>query len=166
MNEEDWERVRTTRAPRATSFATAFGGSGEDEGIVDILRDTADSMGSLVAEHVKLAKLELVTDARRLAHRAALLLLAIPILVLGYGMLWLGGAMALGRIIGTAEALLLVGGLHVVAGAATLLVASRRRQASGAHVLAETATEVGRTLATIRSPAKSPANLSTTGAAI
>src|SRR4051812_9549279 len=113
MNEEEWERVRTTRLPRARSFGTSLAAGGDDEGIVDILRDTADSLGSLISEHVKLAKLEIVTDARKVARRAALLLLAVPFLVLGYGMLWLGAAVALGRVVGTPQALLMVGGLHV-----------------------------------------------------
>lgn len=125
---------------------------GERDGVVDLLRETADGLGRLIAEHVSLAKLELLADVRRVGRRLRLILLAVPFLVLGYGMLWLAAAVALGRVIGLARALLVVGALHMVVGVAALAVGLTKRRRRP-PLMGETASEVSRTLATIKAQA-------------
>src|SRR5262245_11729395 len=133
------DRVGTTRAER--------------DSVVDLLRETADGLGRLIGEHVSLAKLELVADVRRIGRSLRLVALAVPFLVLGYGMLWLAAAVALGRLTGLPQALLIVGGLHVLAGAVALAVALGRRRRRPSRMMGTTTMEVGRTLATIRAQA-------------
>jgi hypothetical protein len=130
----------------------------EPDGIVDLLRETVDGLGRLIAEHVNLAKLELATDVRRFVRRAAPGLAVMPMLVLGYAFLWLGAALALGRKIGTAEALAAVGGLHLLVGVVgAAAVARRLRQRP--PMMDDTAAQVSRTIATLAatSPSSSAA---------
>jgi hypothetical protein len=148
---EDESTVQRRRQPEAT----------EPDGIVDLLRETVDGLGHLIAEHVNLARLELVTDVRRFGQRMALALIVFPVLVLGYGFLWLGAAVALGRVLGVAEALAVVGGLHLVFGGVGAAVLARRLR-HRPPMMDDTAAEVGRTIAALA--ATSPAR-TTNGAA-
>jgi len=86
------------------------------DGIVSRLKETADGLGQLVADHVKLARIELVAEARSYGQGLAVLAVAAILLVLGYGFAWTAAALALARLVGAPLAFVIVAAPHLVAG--------------------------------------------------
>jgi uncharacterized membrane protein YqjE len=86
------------------------------DGIVSRLKETADGLGQLVADHVKLARIELVAEARSYGQGLAVLAVAVILLVLGYGFAWLAAALALSRVVGAPLAFIIVAAPHLIAG--------------------------------------------------
>jgi len=102
----------------------AFGRDGKSE-IAERLRETAEDLMELVAAQVKLARLELVGDARALGTRLVRVAIFLPVAVLGYGFAAAGGAYALGTRIGFGWSFALVGVVHAVVGGFGLAHAAR-----------------------------------------
>jgi hypothetical protein len=126
-----------------------FGERTRDGGdsIVTLIKETADGFGRLIADHIRLARLEIVADIRTHGRDVAVVALIVPFLFLGYGLACLGLALVLGRWIGLPAALFVVGGVHLVAGAAGLaLVLGKLRKA---ELLAGTSHEVGESVAAL-----------------
>src|SRR6185503_2179061 len=48
-----------------------YKGKEESDGIIALVKETADGFGHLIAEHVKLARLELVADAKASGRKIA-----------------------------------------------------------------------------------------------
>src|SRR5262249_49856679 len=119
----------------------------EGDSFITLVRETADGLGRLVAEHIRLAKVEVAADAKDYGRRVALLAGAGAIVAVGYLFAWIAIALALGRLIGSPLGFLLVGGLHVVAGLIVLSVISRRLKS--ARVMDQTVSEVGRTVSAL-----------------
>jgi uncharacterized membrane protein YqjE len=125
----------------------------EGDGIIALVRETVDGIGHLVAEHVKLARLELVAEAKDGGRRLALIALIVPIVFIGYALVCIGLSLLLARWLGSSNAFFLVGGVHVVlGGVAVTMAAARLRRA---QPLRETVQEVGRSvevIATVGAP--------------
>ncbi len=96
------------------------------ESILALIKETADGFGHLLADHIKLARLELVADVKNYGRQVALIALIVPILLIGYAIVCLGLAALLAPLIGHAGGLLVVGGAHVVVGAVAIMVAVGR----------------------------------------
>jgi hypothetical protein len=119
----------------------------EHEGIIELVKETADGFGHLLAEHVKLARLELVADIKTHARQVAVIALIVPLLFIGYALVCVGVAIFLSQWLGRSAAFFLVGGLQIVLGGlAIAIVAGRLRRAK---LLNETASEVNRSVATL-----------------
>jgi hypothetical protein len=126
----------------------------DGDGIIALVKETADGLGHLIADHVKLARLELVADVKTHGRHVALLALIVPFVFLGYGIAGLGLAMVLAKWIGLPGALFLVGGVHLVGGGiAALMALARLRKARLMH---ETASEASRSVATLSSATTLP----------
>ena len=119
---------------------------GENEGIIALVKETADGFGHLIADHIKLARLELVSDVKSYGRQVALIACIVPFLFIGYGVLCLGLASLLAPWLGQAGALFLVGGAHVAIGALAIAVAVGRLRR--VQPMRDSAHEVGRSLAT------------------
>ena len=118
-----------------------YKGKEESDGIIALVKETADGFGHLIAEHVKLARLELVADAKVTGRKVAVIALILPILFIGYALACVGLATLLAPSLGTAGAFFLVGGGQVFLGAVAIAIAaSRLRQV---QPLRETVHEVG-----------------------
>jgi hypothetical protein len=120
---------------------------GENEGIIALVKETADGFGHLIADHIKLARLELVSDVKAYGRQVALIACITPFLLIGYGVLCLGLASLLARWLGQAGALFLVGGAHIAIGALAIGVAAGRLRR--VQPMRDSAHEVGRSLATL-----------------
>ncbi|MBI3722497.1 hypothetical protein HY251_00860 [bacterium] len=120
-------------------------GSQEDQdGLAELAEATLDGLGHLMAEHVRLSKLELEAQLERLWRRAVLCLAVVFLIALGYALACLGLCLVLSPWTGLAGALLALGGAHITCGAIGLqLVLATMKPALGA----ETAGEVQRSLA-------------------
>jgi putative superfamily III holin-X len=125
-----------------------------NEGIATMLKGTADAMGHLLAGHLKLARLELVEDAKALGPPAAVVAVAALLAVIGYGLVVLGLAAILRPLLGTPGALFLLGGVHLaVGGAAAWLAVGRMKRVK---VLDESTHEASGSMATLGTAAGEP----------
>lgn len=70
----------------------------EREGIVGLIRETVDGLRDLIADHIKLARLELVADAKTYGRSVAVLVVAGLVLAIGYIFGLVAAALGLARI--------------------------------------------------------------------
>src|SRR6476469_3426979 len=84
--------------------------------VAELVGRIADGLGRLVTDHVTLARLELVEDAKGWGQELARVLAMIPFVIVGYGFLCSALAFALGHVIGLGWALLAVGLANALAG--------------------------------------------------
>lgn len=120
------------------------GASGRVEGVVALVRETADALGRLTVEHLRLARLEMRSDLREMGRQAARLAVMTALAIVGYGLAMAGLALVLGDNPGTGVPLLIIGGAHVVtAGAAIAFAVVRLRRV---RLMNATAEEMSQTL--------------------
>lgn len=120
----------------------------EGEGLIGLVRDTADGLGRLIADHIKLARVEMAADAKAYSRRVGLVALAGGVLLIGYLFACIAGALALGRVIGGPLAFLAFGSAHLVLGLIVLWAVVRRL--GQPSVLDDTMSQVGRSVATLK----------------
>ena len=114
----------------------------------------ADGLGKLVTEHLELAKVELVDDARELGLLVARLAVVVPFLLVGYSLLCAGIALVLTTWIPLYAALLILAVLNLVGGGVGLYTVVRKVQKK--NVMDETLQELNRSVQTLM---PSPASL-------
>lgn len=120
------------------------------EGVVGLLKETADGLGQLVADHIKLARLELTADARSYGQGVATVLIASAVLVLGYAFAWLAVALALARLWGAPLAFAAVAALHLLAGIIAVSIAVKRMKKT--RLMRESANAASRTVDALTRP--------------
>ena len=125
-----------------------------NEGIATLLRGTADAMGQLLAGHLKLARLELVEDAKAMGRPAILVAICAMLAAVGYGLVMLGLAAALRPLTGWPLAFSLLGGLHLMAGALGAWLALSRLKA--VKVLDESAQKASDSMVTLGTATAEP----------
>lgn len=72
----------------------------EREGIVGLIRETVDGLRDLIADHIKLARIELVADAKTYGRGIAVLAVAGLVLAIGYIFGLIAAALCLARLWG------------------------------------------------------------------
>jgi hypothetical protein len=130
----------TTRATEADDAA----------GLVRLLKETADSLGVLIGDHVRLARIELQTDLRIYAGALGVTLFAALLLLTGYLFAWQAAASLMARHWGAPLALGLCAAFHLTAGAVGLAAVSRRLRRT--KVLRETVVEARRSVRALAHP--------------
>ena len=108
--------------------------------VVAQLKELLDSLSRLVAQHFRLARLELKEDARYIGVRVALIAALAPLILVGYGFLCMALALTLQRIWPPDLAFLAVGLFNLVLGGAG--IAGVARQLRGHRVLDATVSEL------------------------
>lgn len=126
----------------------------ESEGFIALVRETADGLGRLFADHLKLARVEMVADAKAYSRRVGSMAVAVAVMVVGYLFGCLAGALALARIIGAPLAFLVIGSAHLVLGLIGLWLLARKLRKP--VVLDDTVSQVGRSVATLRAQVTGP----------
>jgi uncharacterized membrane protein YqjE len=121
--------------------------NGERHRLAPLVKETADNLGRLVADHIKLARVELVADSRELGRKMALLLTAASFLALGYALACVALALAVAPFIGAPWAFLGVAGVHLIGGGIALAVV--RRSAATTRPLHESLRELDRSAAAL-----------------
>lgn len=105
-----------------------------------LLREAADNFTQLLAEHVKLARLEFAVDMRSMARRTFFMGICLAFVCVGYVLAMLGVA-ALTAGLGIAgRSLMVIGLMHVVGGVSGALLGSMHKQKK--HFLELTAQEL------------------------
>jgi uncharacterized membrane protein YqjE len=92
------------------------------------LKELLESLSALVAQHLRLARLELREDVRFVGLRVGLMAALAPLILVGYGFLCLALAMALQRLLPADLAYLAVGLLNLVIGVAGIALVARQLQ--------------------------------------
>jgi hypothetical protein len=116
-------------------------------GVIERVRDVADGLGALVGQHLKLARLELISDLRAMGRRARVIVVLVGLVVVGYALAMGGLAFLIGGNTAVGVPLLAIGGGHVVLCGAGIVLASRRRET---HLMDATVEQVGQSLNTLR----------------
>jgi uncharacterized membrane protein YqjE len=111
---------------------------GDEPALPSLVKNVMDGLGTLVAGHVKLARAELESSAKRYGRHLGVLALAGALALLGYALVCVAGAFALATVIGTPLAFLAVGGAHVLgAGIAVAVLLRRPVRSPLGHTMAE-----------------------------
>jgi hypothetical protein len=124
-----------------------YKGKEESDGIIALIKETADGFGRLIAEHIKLARLELVADVKSQGRKIVIVALIVPVVFIGYALACVGLATLLAPALGTPGAFFLVGGPHLLLGVGGIAIAVGRLRS--AQPLRETAHEVSRSVEAI-----------------
>jgi hypothetical protein len=132
-------------------------GDEDQTGIIGLVKETAEGLGKLLGDHVRLARIELVADIKSYARGLILLLSAVVILMVGYTFAWIAIGLVLTRAIGGPLAFAAIAGVHLIAGAIAAVVAARRARAT--HPLQETALAVERSVQALKHPVLPPPSI-------
>src|SRR5579863_6856928 len=116
----------------------------QGDSLTVLVKETVDGLGHLVAEHVRLSKLELLENFQVMIRQAVRVAVVIGFAFVGYVFVWAGVVAFLEPALGFANAAFLVGGLHLVGGAIGLLLALAKLART--RVLDGTAVEVHKTV--------------------
>jgi hypothetical protein len=119
----------------------------DGDGIISLVRETADGLGRLMGDHIKLARLELVSDLKAYVQKAGLLTVMAVFLALGYALACVGLSLVLAQWWGAIAGFFAVGGFHVLVGGIGLAVGIRNLRQT--HLLDETINEVSRSVSTL-----------------
>jgi hypothetical protein len=115
------------------------------DGVVGLARETADALGRLTVQHLRLARLEIKADLRAMGLQAGLIAVLAALGTVGYGLTMAGLALLLDGGLQGGIPLLVIGGVHVLgAGAGILLALARLRRL---RLMNATAEEVNQSLA-------------------
>jgi len=124
-----------------------------DDGIIALVKETASGFGQLVADHIRLARLEMTADAKSYARDIGMLVIGGFILAVGYGLACIAAGTALARIMGAPLAFVCLALLHLVVGAIALAMIVRRMKSL--QLMHETKHEVSRSVDALTTTARS-----------
>lgn len=94
--------------------------------LAEHLREIVDALSELISQHIKLARVELKEDARELGTQVGKLAAFLPLIVVGYALLCVAGALFLHRYLPIDAAFLIVAALNFAVGGVGILLAVRR----------------------------------------
>ena len=121
--------------------------SRDGDGIIALVRETASGFGQLVADHIKLARLEMTADAKSYVRDGGWLLIGSFIVATGYLLGCIAAGIALSRVMGGALAFACLAALHLIAGAIALTAIVRRIK--GVQLMQGTKEEVSRSVSAL-----------------
>lgn len=115
------------------------------DGVVGLARETADALGRLTVQHLRLARLEIKADLRAMGLQAGLIAVLAALATVGYGLTMAGLAIILDGGSKGGVPLLVIGVVHVVGGCVGILIAVARLRRM--RPMNATADEVNQSLA-------------------
>lgn len=115
------------------------------DGVVGLARETADALGRLTVQHLRLARLEIKADLRAMGMRAGLIAVLAALATVGYGLTMAGLAIILDGGSRGGIPLLIIGIVHVVGAGVGILIAVLRLRRM--RLMNATADEVNQSLA-------------------
>jgi uncharacterized membrane protein YqjE len=119
----------------------------QGDGIIALVKETASGFGQLVADHIRLARIEMTADAKLYVREVSMLLIGALILAAGYGLACIAAGMALARIMGGPLAFASLAILHVIVGAIALALMVGRMKS--VQLMRETKHEVSRSMSAL-----------------
>jgi|WetSurMetagenome_2_1015567.scaffolds.fasta_scaffold897115_1 hypothetical protein len=132
------------------------------DGVVGLARETADALGRLTVQHLRLARLEIKADLRAMGLQAARIAVLAALVVVGYGLAMAGLAVLVDGGSKGGLGLVVIGSVHVVgAGVGTLITVARLRHL---RLMNATAEEMSRSLSPLGLGTDAPPTSARTGA--
>jgi hypothetical protein len=122
-------------------------------GLAGHLAQLADGLGKLIAQHLQLARLELVDDAKAIGSALGRIALFVPMVIAGYLFVMGALAAALANVMSLPVALLAVGSSNLLVGGAGAYFAAQRLKKP--QLLDESLSELKSSAATLASAAPS-----------
>ena len=143
---------------RATAGAQMGLGSEQTErGLSTLVTRLTDGFSKLVVQHLTLARVEMIEDARSLGMDVALIAAFVPFVLVGYFFLCGALVAVLAPWLGWAGALALVGALNLVGGVLGVVRAASRLKSL--RMMDDTAAELNRSVTALAQPSAPPAAL-------
>jgi uncharacterized membrane protein YqjE len=105
-------------------MGTNHRGSDKADGVFGLARETADALGRLTIQHLRLARLEIKADLRAMGLQAGLMALLAAVAVVGYGLAMAGLAFVLGGETAAGFPLVILGIAHVVVAGIGIVIAA------------------------------------------
>ena len=93
---------------------------------VNPLRELVDAFSELVAQHVRLARLEVKEDARFIGVRVGVIAAFTPLILVGYSFVCIALALSLRRFVGEAWAFMLVGLVNLAVSGIGIAIAANQ----------------------------------------
>jgi hypothetical protein len=97
-----------------------------NRGIPEMAGSVVGDLIRLVKAHLQLARAELVADLRKAGPRLARLVGFTVLVLLGYALMVVAGALLLAPIIGAGSSFLLLGAIHALAGTVGIVLSGQR----------------------------------------
>jgi hypothetical protein len=120
----------------------------EREGIIGLVRETVDGLRTLIGDHIKLARVELVADMKSYGRGVAVLAVAGVVLAVGYVFAWIAAGFGLARLWGAPLAFGAVAAFHLlVGGIATAWSVAKMRKT---NLMQETKSEAKSSVSVLR----------------
>src|SRR6187397_1749216 len=118
--------------------------AGDGDGIITLVKEAASDFGQLVADHIRLARVEMTADAKSYARDLGMVAVGAFILAAGYGLACIAGGLALATIIGGPLAFAALALLHLIVGGIAVGLMVRKMKRS--QLMQETKLEVSRSV--------------------
>jgi uncharacterized membrane protein len=116
------------------------------EGVTGLARETALSLGHLVGQHVKVARLELAAEVRAIGRRTTVVAVLAVLIAIGYALTIAGLALAIGGGAELGVPLVVIGLAHVVGAGAGLVFGPLRARPPQLHAMRNTTAAIDRAL--------------------
>ena len=116
------------------------------QNVTDLARASALSLGHLIGQHVKVARLEIAAEARVMGRRAIAVAVLAGLVAIGYALALAGLAAAIGGGAELGIPLIVIGGAHVVGAGAGLVFGPLRARAAHLHLMGNTTAAIDRAL--------------------
>ncbi len=120
------------------------GESDHGDGIISLVKEAASGFGQLVADHIRLARVEMTADAKSYARDLGTMAIFAFIVAAGYGLACIAGGLALATLIGGPLAFASLALLHLVVGGIALALVIRKMKR--VQLMHETKVEVSRSV--------------------
>jgi uncharacterized membrane protein YqjE len=117
--------------------------------LAEHLRALIDAFSELMAQHIKLARVELKEDAKKLGTQAGKIAAFTPLILVGYILLCVAASLFLTRFVPADAAFLIVAGINLVVGGVGIFLAVRKLRST--KVMDETKAELQTTAIALRS---------------
>ena len=114
--------------------------------VTELARESALSLGHLVGQHVKVARLEIAAELRAMGRRATVVAVLAVLVAIGYALAMAGLAVAIGGGAELGIPLVIIGLAHVAGAGAGLVFGPLRARPSRLHPMRNTAAAVDRAL--------------------
>jgi uncharacterized membrane protein len=115
-------------------------------GVTGLARESAASLGHLIGQHVKVARLEIAAEVRAMGRRASAVALLAALVAIGYALAIAGVAVVIGGGAERGIPLVVIGAAHVVGACAGLAFGPLRARASHLQLMGNTTAAIDRTL--------------------
>ena len=116
------------------------------EGVTGLARETALSLGHLVGQHVKVARLEIAAEVRAMGRRATIVAVLAALVAIGYALAIAGLAVSIGGGAEVGIPLVVVGLAHVVGAGAGLVFGPLRARSLQLQPMRNTTAAIDRAL--------------------